>query len=233
MFPAIYKMDAYKFRCVGVFTTQDANRRLPRRRPARGHLRRRADDGRTSRGAGHGPAGGAGCGTGSSTRSSVHHHRRPDLRLGQLRGGHGRAKELFDYDGLRAEQERRRASNDPVQLGIGISTFTEMCGIAPSRVLGSLSFGAGGWEHASIRMLPTGKVEVVTGFQRGTARATRRRGARSSPTASRRAVRGHPGAARRHPDLAQGHGTPTDLGPWRSAGWPCSRPAARWSRRPR
>jgi carbon-monoxide dehydrogenase large subunit len=50
-----------------------------------------------------------------------------------------------------------------VQLGLGISTFTEMCGIAPSRVLGSLSYAAGGWEHASIRMLPTGKVEVVTG----------------------------------------------------------------------
>jgi aerobic carbon-monoxide dehydrogenase large subunit len=30
-------------------------------------------------------------------------------------------------------------------------------------VLGSLSYGAGGWEHASVRMLPTGKVEVVTG----------------------------------------------------------------------
>jgi carbon-monoxide dehydrogenase large subunit len=30
-------------------------------------------------------------------------------------------------------------------------------------VLGSLSYGAGGWETASIRMLPTGKVEVVTG----------------------------------------------------------------------
>jgi carbon-monoxide dehydrogenase large subunit len=50
-----------------------------------------------------------------------------------------------------------------VQLGIGFSTFTEMCGLAPSRVLGSLSYGAGGWESASIRMLPTGKVEVVTG----------------------------------------------------------------------
>ena len=50
-----------------------------------------------------------------------------------------------------------------MQLGIGISTFTEMCGLAPSRVLGSLAYGAGGWEHASIRMLPTGKVEVVTG----------------------------------------------------------------------
>ncbi|MFL6128598.1 MAG: xanthine dehydrogenase family protein molybdopterin-binding subunit, partial [Mycobacteriales bacterium] len=47
--------------------------------------------------------------------------------------------------------------------GIGISTFTEMCGLAPSRVLGSLSYGAGGWEAATIRMLPTGKVEVVTG----------------------------------------------------------------------
>ena len=35
------------------------------------------------------------------------------------------------------------------------------CGLAPSRVLGSLDYGAGGWEHASVRMLPTGKVEVV------------------------------------------------------------------------
>ncbi|MEB3369305.1 xanthine dehydrogenase family protein molybdopterin-binding subunit [Saccharopolyspora mangrovi] len=74
-----------------------------------------------------------------------------------------KAMELFGYTSLREEQERRRRENDPVQLGIGISTFTEMCGLAPSRVLGSLSYGAGGWEHASIRMLPTGKVEVVTG----------------------------------------------------------------------
>ena len=50
-----------------------------------------------------------------------------------------------------------------MQLGIGISTFTEMCGLAPSRVLGQLDYGAGGWEHASVRMLATGKVEVVTG----------------------------------------------------------------------
>ncbi|MDA3629780.1 xanthine dehydrogenase family protein molybdopterin-binding subunit [Saccharopolyspora oryzae] len=74
-----------------------------------------------------------------------------------------KAVELFGYQALRAEQEERRRTGDPVQLGIGISTFTEMCGLAPSRVLGSLSYGAGGWEHASIRVLPTGKVEVVTG----------------------------------------------------------------------
>jgi len=73
------------------------------------------------------------------------------------------ALELLGYDALREEQRRRRESNDPVQLGIGFSTFTEMCGLAPSRVLGSLSYGAGGWENAAIRMLPTGKVEVVTG----------------------------------------------------------------------
>ncbi|SNR70278.1 xanthine dehydrogenase family protein molybdopterin-binding subunit [Blastococcus mobilis] len=73
------------------------------------------------------------------------------------------ALELIGYAELREEQRRRRESGDPVQLGIGFSTFTEMCGLAPSRVLGSLSYGAGGWENASIRMLPTGKVEVVTG----------------------------------------------------------------------
>ncbi len=74
-----------------------------------------------------------------------------------------RALSLLGYDELRREQEARRASGDTVQLGIGVSTYTEMCGLAPSRVLGALRYGAGGWESASIRMLPTGKVEVVTG----------------------------------------------------------------------
>ena len=72
------------------------------------------------------------------------------------------ARELFDYDGLRREQAERRERRDPVQLGIGVSTFTEMCGLAPSRMLDA-GYGAGGWEHAAIRVLPTGKVEVVTG----------------------------------------------------------------------
>ena len=82
---------------------------------------------------------------------------------GNYEAATARAKELFGYDALRAEQKQRRESNDPIQLGIGISTFTEMCGLAPSRVLGSLDYGAGGWEHASVRMLATGTVEVVTG----------------------------------------------------------------------
>jgi carbon-monoxide dehydrogenase large subunit len=82
---------------------------------------------------------------------------------GNYEAATAKAKEMFGYDELRAEQKRRRDAGDPVQLGIGISTFTEMCGLAPSRVLGTLDYGAGGWEHASVRMLATGKVEVVTG----------------------------------------------------------------------
>ncbi|GAB3042444.1 molybdopterin-dependent oxidoreductase [Parafrigoribacterium mesophilum] len=75
-----------------------------------------------------------------------------------------KALELFGYDKLRAEQQARRASGDRVQLGIGVSTFTEMCGLAPSRVLASLDYAAGGWEHAQVRVLATGGVEVVTGI---------------------------------------------------------------------
>jgi carbon-monoxide dehydrogenase large subunit len=82
---------------------------------------------------------------------------------GNYEAATARAKEMFGYDELRAEQKQRREAGDRVQLGIGVSTFTEMCGLAPSRVLGSLDYGAGGWEHASVRMLATGKVEVVTG----------------------------------------------------------------------
>lgn len=82
---------------------------------------------------------------------------------GNYEAATAQATHLFGYDDLRREQTQRRERRDPVQLGIGVSTFTEMCGLAPSRTLGALSYGAGGWEHAAIRVLPTGKVEVVTG----------------------------------------------------------------------
>ena len=82
---------------------------------------------------------------------------------GNYEAATAKAKEVFGYDALRAEQKERRERGDKVQLGIGVSTYTEMCGLAPSRILGQLSYGAGGWEHAEIRMLATGKVEVVIG----------------------------------------------------------------------
>jgi aerobic carbon-monoxide dehydrogenase large subunit len=82
---------------------------------------------------------------------------------GNYEAATAKAMERFGYDALRAEQKERRDRGDSVQLGIGISTYTEMCGIAPSRVLGALSYVGGGWETASIRVAPTGKVEVLSG----------------------------------------------------------------------
>jgi aerobic carbon-monoxide dehydrogenase large subunit len=82
---------------------------------------------------------------------------------GNYEAATNRAKEMFGYDDLRSEQRRRRDDNDPVQLGIGVSTYTEMCGLAPSRWLGSMGYVGGGWEHATVRVLPTGKVEVLAG----------------------------------------------------------------------
>jgi carbon-monoxide dehydrogenase large subunit len=74
-----------------------------------------------------------------------------------------RGLELVGYDELRAEQARRRSAGEPRQLGIGFSTYVEMCGLAPSRILGALRYGAGGWESLSIRVLPTGTVQVMSG----------------------------------------------------------------------
>jgi len=163
MFPAIYKMDAYSFRCRGIFTTKmptDAYRGAGRPEATFG-VERMMDE--LAAELGRDPFE-------VRERNWIKHEEFPFTTIANLTYDSGnyeaataKAKELFDYDGLRAEQEQRRASNDPVQLGIGVSTFTEMCGLAPSRVLGAFAYGAGGWENASIRMLPTGKVEVVTG----------------------------------------------------------------------
>ncbi|MGH9130535.1 MAG: xanthine dehydrogenase family protein molybdopterin-binding subunit [Acidimicrobiales bacterium] len=74
-----------------------------------------------------------------------------------------KALEMADHTDLRREQAGRRESGSAKQLGIGLSCYVEMCGLAPSRVLSSLRYSAGGWESATVRVLPTGKVQVVTG----------------------------------------------------------------------
>jgi aerobic carbon-monoxide dehydrogenase large subunit len=74
-----------------------------------------------------------------------------------------RALELVGHAARRADQQRRRDAGDIKHLGIGIATYVEMCGLAPSRVLASLNYAAGGWEAATVRVLPTGTVQVVSG----------------------------------------------------------------------
>jgi aerobic carbon-monoxide dehydrogenase large subunit len=70
---------------------------------------------------------------------------------------------LVEYDKLRAEQRDRRDRQDTKQLGIGLSTYIEMCGLAPSNILGALRYAAGGWDGATIECLPSGEVVVKTG----------------------------------------------------------------------
>ena len=71
--------------------------------------------------------------------------------------------DVLDLEALHAEQAKRRENGGTKQLGVGFSTYNEMCGLAPSRILGAIRYAAGGWEQATIRFLPTGSVQVVTG----------------------------------------------------------------------
>jgi carbon-monoxide dehydrogenase large subunit len=73
------------------------------------------------------------------------------------------ALERVGYEQVRAEQASRRAAGDANRLGIGLATYVEMCGLAPSRILGALRYAGGGWDTATIRCLPTGSVQVLTG----------------------------------------------------------------------
>jgi len=60
--------------------------------------------------------------------------------------------------------DRRKESAQRGKLrGIGISTYIEACGIAPSNVAGSLGARAGLYEAGTIRVNPTGSVTVLTG----------------------------------------------------------------------
>jgi carbon-monoxide dehydrogenase large subunit len=73
------------------------------------------------------------------------------------------ALEMLGHDELLRNQAERRERGDTRQLGIGFSTYVEMCGLAPSRILGAIRYGAGGWDAATIRFLPTGTVQVLIG----------------------------------------------------------------------
>jgi carbon-monoxide dehydrogenase large subunit len=67
----------------------------------------------------------------------------------------------IDYDGF--ESRRAEAAGRGKHRGIGLSTYIEACGIAPSQVVGSLGARAGLYESAQVRVHPTGSVTVFTG----------------------------------------------------------------------
>jgi aerobic carbon-monoxide dehydrogenase large subunit len=86
-----------------------------------------------------------------------------EIDSGDFHASLDKALELVGYDDLRKEQAERRKRGDTKQLGIGFSTYVEMCGLAPSRILGAIRYGAGGWDAATVRCLPTGTVQVLIG----------------------------------------------------------------------
>ena len=163
MYSGVYKMEALDFTCTGVYTTKtptDAYRGAGRPE-ATYAIERIVDEAAAELGMEP---------MEFRKKNWITHEEFPYTQIagltydsGNYEAATARALELFGYDELRAEQRSRREAGGPVQLGIGISTFTEMCGLAPSRTLGALKYAAGGWEHCTIRALPTGKMELVTG----------------------------------------------------------------------
>src|SRR5579864_8468273 len=61
------------------------------------------------------------------------------------------------------EARRQEAARRGKYRGIGLATYIEACGIAPSAVVGSLGARAGLFESAAVRVHPTGSVTVLTG----------------------------------------------------------------------
>ncbi|MCY4526679.1 MAG: molybdopterin-dependent oxidoreductase [Anaerolineaceae bacterium] len=73
------------------------------------------------------------------------------------------ALEMTGYEDFRAEQAAARAEGR--LLGIGLSTYIEICGIAPSAWMFGEGWGAALWESANVRMHITGDVVVTSGSQ--------------------------------------------------------------------
>lgn len=79
-----------------------------------------------------------------------------DYDSGDYEPALNKAQEIIGYAKLREEQKKQREQGK--LIGIGISTYVEICALGPSQAM-----PAGGWESATVRIEPTGKVTVLTG----------------------------------------------------------------------
>jgi carbon-monoxide dehydrogenase large subunit len=75
---------------------------------------------------------------------------------GNYEGALKKALDMVGYTKLRDEQSKARKEGRLV--GIGVSTYVEICALGPSQAM-----PAGGWESATVRIEPTGKVTILTG----------------------------------------------------------------------
>jgi carbon-monoxide dehydrogenase large subunit len=74
-----------------------------------------------------------------------------------------KALAMAGYDGLAAAKTEARQRGK--YLGLGLSTYIEVCGVAPSKWIGAVGegWGAAMWESANIKMHLTGKTVVTVG----------------------------------------------------------------------
>jgi aerobic carbon-monoxide dehydrogenase large subunit len=75
---------------------------------------------------------------------------------GNYQGALEKALGMADYKKMREDQKKAREEGRIV--GIGVSTYVEICAIGPSAAT-----PAGGWESATVRIEPTGMVTILTG----------------------------------------------------------------------
>jgi carbon-monoxide dehydrogenase large subunit len=79
-----------------------------------------------------------------------------DYDSGDYEAALNKAQQIAGYAALRDEQKKAREEGR--LIGIGVSTYVEICALGPSQAM-----PAGGWESATVRIEPTGKVTVLTG----------------------------------------------------------------------
>ena len=79
-----------------------------------------------------------------------------DYDSGNYEAALSKALAISDYQRLREEQKSARAKGK--LIGIGLSSYVEICALGPSQAM-----PAGGWESATVRIEPTGKVTILTG----------------------------------------------------------------------
>ncbi len=72
------------------------------------------------------------------------------------------ALRIADYGGLRAMQARARA--DGRLVGIGVANYVEVTGMGPSKLMAAMGNRQGGYESATVRLEPSGRVTVATGI---------------------------------------------------------------------
>ena len=156
LYPGIYRMDAFSFACTGLFTNAtptDAYRGAGRPEAAFA-IERLVDEAAAELGMDP---------VELRRRNWIGADEFPFTSIGGVTfdvGDHAaatdRALALFDYDARVAQRDERRASGATRLLGIGVSTYTEECG---------LSIGLDGIdrEHAAITVRADGSAEVITG----------------------------------------------------------------------